>query len=52
MDPLFHAAQEAVEEAILNALFMARTTRGIDGHVRYAVPLGHVRERLRTRGLP
>ncbi len=51
MDPLFHAVQEAVEEAILNALFMAETTRGVDGHVRFAVPLEYVVERLRQRGV-
>ena len=51
MDPLFHAVQEAVEEAILNALFMAETTHGIDGHVRFAVPLEHVVETLRQRGV-
>jgi D-aminopeptidase len=47
MDPLFHAVQEAVEEAILNSLFMAETTRGIDGHVRFAVPLDFVVERVK-----
>jgi D-aminopeptidase len=50
MDPLFHAVQEAVEEAILNALFLAETTRGIDGHIRHAVPVGYVVETLRRRG--
>jgi D-aminopeptidase len=52
MDPLFFAVQEAVEEAILNALFMAETTRGIDGHVRFAVPLDYVAQRLVQRGDP
>jgi D-aminopeptidase len=50
MDPLFHAVQEAVEEALLNSLFMAETTHGIDGHARFAVPLGYVMEMLRRRG--
>ena len=49
MDPLFRAVQEAVEEAILNSLFMAETTRGVDGHVRFAVPLEYVMEQLRHR---
>ena len=51
MDPLFVGVQEAVEEAILNSLFMAHTTRGVDGHVRFAVPLDYVVEMLRERGV-
>lgn len=51
MDPLFHAVQEAVEEAILNSLFMATTTRGVDGHVRFAVPHGYVVKLLGGRGI-
>jgi D-aminopeptidase len=39
LDPLFIAVQEAVEEAILNSLFMAETTRGYMGRVRHAVPI-------------
>ncbi len=46
LDALFQAAIEATEEAILNSLFMAVTTRGFRGHVRYAVPLDYVRTRL------
>ena len=46
---LFKAAIEATEEAILNSLFMAVTTRGFGGHVRHAVPLDYVRARLRIR---
>jgi D-aminopeptidase len=46
LDLLFQAAIEATEEAILNSLFMAVTTRGFRGHVRHAVPLGYVRTRL------
>lgn len=38
LDPLFAATLEAAEEAVLNSLFMARTTTGVDGHTRYAVP--------------
>ena len=49
MDSLFAAVQEAVEEAILNSLFMAETTVGYRGRVRHAVPLGYVRERLSPR---
>ncbi|MGH9748509.1 MAG: P1 family peptidase, partial [Candidatus Polarisedimenticolia bacterium] len=39
LDPLFEAAQEAVEEAILNALTMAATTVGRDGNTAHAIPL-------------
>ncbi|AUX31206.1 uncharacterized protein SOCE836_033350 [Sorangium cellulosum] len=35
LDPLFQAAEEAVEEAILNALTMATTTFGQDDHVAH-----------------
>jgi D-aminopeptidase len=48
LDPLFAAAIDAAEEAILNSLFMAATTAGFQGHVRRAVPLDQVR---RLRGL-
>jgi D-aminopeptidase len=46
LDLLFSAAIEATEEAVLNSLFMATTTRGFRGHVRHAVPLDYVRARL------
>ena len=39
MDPLFDAAAEAVEEAILNALTAAETMVGREGHQAYALPL-------------
>jgi D-aminopeptidase len=38
LNPLFAVVLEAVEEAVLNSLFMARTTIGFQGHTRYAVP--------------
>jgi len=41
LDPLFHAAADSVEQAILHALFAAETVRGRDGHVRVSL-----RERL------
>ena len=44
MTPLFEAAADATEEAILNALCMATTMTGIDGRVAYAIPLGRLRE--------
>jgi D-aminopeptidase len=37
--PLFLAVVEATEEAIINSLFMATTTRGINGHVVEALPI-------------
>lgn len=46
LDPLFLAVQEAVEEAILNSLFMAETTVGYRGRVRHAVPHTFVMDRL------
>jgi D-aminopeptidase len=39
MDPLFHAAADATEEAIVNALCGATTVTGRDGHVAHALPL-------------
>lgn len=39
MDPLFHAAADATEEAILNALCAAETMTGRAGHVAHALPL-------------
>jgi D-aminopeptidase len=49
LDLLFQAAIEATEEAILNSLFMAVTTTGFRGHVRHAVPLDEVVERVGGR---
>jgi D-aminopeptidase len=45
--PLFQAAAEATEEAILNALTMAETMQGVDGHVAPALPLDQVGEVMR-----
>ena len=49
LDLLFLAAIEATEEAILNSLFMATTTTGYRGHVRYAVSLDYVIQRVSGR---
>jgi D-aminopeptidase len=38
---------EAVEEALLNSLFMATTTTGFGGHTKYAVPHEEVLRALR-----
>ena len=42
MSPLFMAAIEATEEAILNSLFMAKTMKGRNGHMVEALPLDEV----------
>ncbi len=42
LSPLFLAAVEATEEAILNSLFCATTVRGKDGHTAEALPIERV----------
>lgn len=44
---LFPAVADSVEEAVLNALCMAETMIGRDGHVRYALPVAELISRLR-----
>ena len=51
LDPLFVAAIDVTEEAILNSLLAARTVTGFRGHVKHAVPLDRVRELCRARGV-
>ena len=51
MSPLFLAAIEATEEAILDALCLAETMRGYRGRVVGALPLGVVRRLLAERGV-
>ena len=48
LNPLFAAAVEATQEAILNALTMATTVVGRDGHKAEAIDLKHVREILKN----
>ena len=48
VNPLYEAAIEATEEAIINALCMAETTEGHSGHVAPALPLDRVRELVRA----
>lgn len=50
LSPLYKATVEATEEAILNALFMAETMTGFQGHVRHALPLEQVETILRKYG--
>lgn len=51
LSPLFLAVEEATEEAILNSLFAARSTRGRDGHFVEALPLDKVLPILLRHGL-
>jgi D-aminopeptidase len=51
LDPLFVAAADATEEAILNSLLAAETMAGFRGHVRHAVPLEEVRRLCAARGV-
>jgi D-aminopeptidase len=44
MSPLFLAAAEAAEEAILNSLFKAQRMEGRDGHVAEALPLDKIKD--------
>jgi D-aminopeptidase len=44
LDPLYEAVIEATEEAILNALCMARDMEGVNGNLVRALPLGEVKE--------
>jgi D-aminopeptidase len=44
LDALFAATVEATEEAVLNALFAAKTVTGKNGHTLHAIPVGRVRE--------
>lgn len=46
VDRLFLAAVESVEEAVLNALWAARTVEGRDGRVAHALPVRRVMEWL------
>jgi D-aminopeptidase len=46
LDPLFSAAVDATEEAVLNALWHAESTKGRDGRVIEALPHDEVLELL------
>ncbi len=50
MSPLFLAAIEATEEAIVNSLFMAETTTGFQGHTIQALPREKVMELMKKYG--
>jgi D-aminopeptidase len=42
LDPLFQAAVEATEEAVISALYAADTVSGVAGHVGYGLPVDEV----------
>lgn len=48
LDPLYEAVIEATEEAILNALCMARDMDGVNGNLSRALPLADVKELVTT----
>ena len=48
--PLFAATVEAVEEAVVNALFMSTTTRGRDGNILHALPIDRTLKLLERHG--
>jgi D-aminopeptidase len=50
MSPLFMAAIEATEEAILNSMFMAETTKGFKGEIK-ALPMDEVLPILKKYGV-
>jgi L-aminopeptidase/D-esterase-like protein len=47
INPLFRAAADATEEAIVNAMVAAETMRGIDGNTVHAIPHERLRDALR-----
>jgi len=49
VSPLFLAAAEAAEEAILNSLFKAETVKGREGHIQEALPLDKLKEIMGAR---
>ena len=50
VSPLFLAAVEATEEAILNSLFMAETMHGHNGRIQEALPVDEVMDILNRYG--
>ena len=50
MTPLFEAAADATEEAILNAVCMATTMTGVNGRTSHALPLDRVQELMAKYG--
>ena len=50
LNPVFEAGEEAVEEAIVNALTSATTVTGRDGNTAYALPLDRLRQVMAAHG--
>ena len=50
LNPVYKAAVEATEEAVVNALFAAETLKGVSGHVVPALPLEEVKEIFQKYG--
>lgn len=50
LNPVYRAASDATEEAIINALFKAETMVRINGNTRYELPLDQVEEILLKHG--
>jgi L-aminopeptidase/D-esterase-like protein len=50
MSPLFEAAVQATEEAIVNALVAGETMKGRDDHVVLGLPHDRLRELLKKYG--
>lgn len=50
LSPLYQAAVEATQEAVLNALTSARTITGRNGNTAYGIPLDQVREIMKKYG--
>jgi D-aminopeptidase len=47
LQPVLEAAAEALDEAVINALFMATDMDGVDGHRIYALPIPRTLEIMR-----
>ncbi len=50
LGPVYRAAADATEEAIINALFKAETMVGINGNTRYELPVDQVKEIFKGHG--
>lgn len=50
LDPLFRATVEAMEEAILDAVFCGETMRGLDGNISHELPAAAVLDLFRRYG--
>jgi D-aminopeptidase len=49
LDPIFGAVVDATEEAVTNALFVADTVTGVDGHIVPGLPVDRVLELIERR---